>query len=148
MKTGWHITWAYLGFASAIVAACSAADNDSGNALAPGDFANGGFPGAGGALGVPGAGNGGAPASAGGSTSLPPETETNATFELPHAGEHYVYVANPDSNTVAVIDATTLSIQTVEAGAKPRFLQTLAGNDAAIVLNVDSHDATIVRTTS
>jgi YVTN family beta-propeller protein len=84
----------------------------------------------------------------GGTSSLPPEHETVASFELPHAGEHYVYVANTDSDTVAVIDAQKLTIQIVPAGDQPRFLQTLAGADSAIVLNVASNDATIIRTDS
>jgi hypothetical protein len=77
---------------------------------------------------------------------LPPEKETNATFELPHAGENFVYAANTESDTVAVIDSRNLAIQIVQAGDKPRFLQTLAHSDAAIVLNVGSNDATIIRT--
>jgi hypothetical protein len=78
--------------------------------------------------------------------ALPPEKETNVAFELPHAGEHYVYAVNPDTDSVAVIDANTLAIQSVEAGDQPTFLQTLAGRDAAIVLNVRSSDATLLTT--
>ncbi|HVW26975.1 MAG TPA: hypothetical protein VHC69_16520 [Polyangiaceae bacterium] len=83
---------------------------------------------------------------AGGTSGLPPEMETTASFELPQAGQHFVYAANTDSDTVAVIDATKLTIQIVPAGDQPTFLQVLAGADAAIVLNVGSNDATIVRT--
>ena len=79
-------------------------------------------------------------------SALPPEQETKVNSELPAAGQHFVYVANPDSNTVSVIDAKSLAIQTVQAGAQPTFLQSLGGADAAIVLNVGSFDATIVRT--
>lgn len=78
--------------------------------------------------------------------NLEDEEEVVVQFELPSAGERYVYAANPDSNSVAVIDSKTLAIQSVEAGDKPTFLQTLGGRDAAIVLNVNSNDATIVRT--
>lgn len=85
---------------------------------------------------------------AGGAPALPPEVELDLEFELPHAGENYVYAANPQSDSVAVIDADTLAIQAVEAGDQPTFLQTLAGTDAAVVLNVGSSDATIVRTSS
>jgi hypothetical protein len=77
---------------------------------------------------------------------LPPEVEQEFEFELPHSGERYVYAVNPDIDTVAVIDATTLAIQSVEAGDEPRFLQTLAGTDAAVVLNAASADATVIRT--
>jgi YVTN family beta-propeller protein len=77
---------------------------------------------------------------------LPPEEEVSAEFELPHAGLNYVYAANPDADSVAVIDASTLAISSVEAGDEPRFLQTLAGVDKAIVLNVGSEDATVITT--
>ncbi len=77
---------------------------------------------------------------------LEDEEEVLVQFELPSAGERYVYAANPDNNSVAVVDSTTLGIQSVEAGDRPTFLQTLAGTDAAIVLNVNSNDATIIRT--
>lgn len=77
---------------------------------------------------------------------LKDEEEVLVQFELPSAGERYVYAANPENNSIAVVDSTTLGIQSVEAGDRPTFLQTLAGKDAAIVLNVSSHDATIVRT--
>lgn len=98
--------------------------------------------------GAPGAGNvtGSGGSSAAGVPALPDEVETNVEFELPHAGDRYVYAANPESDSVAVIDSETLGIQTVEAGDGPTFLQTLGGTDAAVVLNVGSDDATIIRT--
>ncbi len=108
---------------------------------------------------LPGAGNedilGGQPGSAVGTPAapaatpvpaLPPEMELSFEFELPQAGKRYVFAANPKSDSVAVIDAETLAIQAVEAGDQPTFLRTLAGSDAAIVLNVGSSDATIIRT--
>lgn len=77
-----------------------------------------------------------------------PEVEVEQGFERPAAGRRFVYSAVAASDRVAVIDSTALAIESVEAGDSPQFLQTLAGEDAAIVLNVDSSDATIVRTTS
>jgi YVTN family beta-propeller protein len=110
-------------------------------AVPSGSDQSGGF---GAASGAGGFSAGFSPADAG--VALPPETEAKASFQLPQAGQHYVYVANPDGDTVAVIDAATLAIQTVEAGDQPRYLQTLAGTDSAVVLNVGSNDATIIRT--
>lgn len=146
MMTGRH-----LGFATAMAlvmgAGCGSSSADSGALPSSSDgssfFGNGGnssFPGGNGPFGGQGNSAGGAP------VVLPPETETNATFELPHAGTNFVYAANTDSDTVAVIDSRNLAIQIVQAGDKPRFLQTLAHSDAAIVLNVGSNDATIIRT--
>lgn len=132
---------------SASAAGCSANSANDGSAAPRADGTN--FFGAGGASAQGPSTAGGlpaVPAGAGGAATLPPEQETVVSFELPHAGEHFVYVANTDSDTVAVIDATKLTIQIVPAGDQPRFLQTLAGADSAIVLNVGSHDATIIRT--
>jgi hypothetical protein len=76
---------------------------------------------------------------------LPPEMEVEIDFEQPQASERFVYAANPDTGTVAIIDATSQAIQTIETGDRPTFLRTLAGTDDAIVLNVGSDDATILR---
>lgn len=77
---------------------------------------------------------------------LEDEQEVLVSFELPAAGERYVYAANPHNDSVAVIDSETLSVQAVEAGDAPTYIQSLGGRDEAIVLNVNSRDATIVRT--
>jgi len=77
---------------------------------------------------------------------LEAEEEIALSFELPAAGQRYVYAANPASDTVSVIDSETLSIQSVQAGDGPTFLQSLGREDAAIVLNVDSADATLIWT--
>lgn len=90
--------------------------------------------------GYPGA-DGGPPRDLG-----PPEVEERRDFETPRAGARYVYVANPRRDTVAVIDSTTLAIRSVEAGDGPTYLNAVPGRDIAIVLNVGSDDATILRT--
>ena len=86
-------------------------------------------------------------------TTLPPEVELEVDLQLPQASEHYVYAANPEAGTVAVIDATTQAIHTVETGDRPTYLRTLAGADSAIVLNLGSNrqssaepTATVIRT--
>ncbi len=77
---------------------------------------------------------------------LEEEEEVLVNFELPAAGKRYVYAANPHNDSVAVIDSETLSVQAVEAGDAPKYVQSLGGRDEAIVLNVNSRDATIIRT--
>ncbi len=77
----------------------------------------------------------------------PPEREERRTFETPQAGGRFVYVANPRRDTVAVIDSRTLAIQTVEAGDAPTYLVTLPGRDTALVINVNSNNLTILRST-
>ncbi|HVU02972.1 MAG TPA: hypothetical protein VHE30_14530 [Polyangiaceae bacterium] len=144
MRSGWLYGLIGLGVL-AEAAGCGSMDSKSDAAPASqngADFGSGGSF----SSGDNGGPNGGAAPGGGGAASLPPEKEVDVGFELPHAGANYVYVANPDSNTIAVIDSKHLSIQTVNAGAEPRFLQTFGAADAALVLNVSSSDATIVRT--
>jgi hypothetical protein len=124
----------------ALAGACGSSEDSAGASDGRGDFGGSGGSSQGPSPGQPGGGTGGF-------GELPPEVEVHQDFELPQAGEHYVYVANPETDNVAVIDAATLGIHIVEAGDEPTFLQTLAGRDAAIVLNVGSADATILRTT-
>ena len=93
-----------------------------------------------------GSGGGGAldPGGMGG-TPLPPEVETEITLALPQSSQRYVYAANPEGGTVAIIDAKTLAIQTLETGVRPTYLRTLAGTDDAIVLNIGTNEATVIR---
>jgi hypothetical protein len=71
--------------------------------------------------------------------------ETSVDLQLPQASEHYVYAVNPDAGTVAIIDARTQAIRTVKTGTRPTYLRTLAGTDHAIVLNVGSNKASVLR---
>jgi hypothetical protein len=140
-----------------LMAGCGA-DDDTGEAASRGGTTvpgadgvfNGTNTGAGGTS--PGApfGNGSSGGVAGGMGSgtpppLPPEVEVRMDFERPQASERYVYAANPVGGTVSIIDAESLTIQTLETGSQPTFLRTLAGTDDAIVLNVGSDDASIIR---
>ncbi|MDP3273829.1 MAG: hypothetical protein Q8Q09_01450 [Deltaproteobacteria bacterium] len=78
----------------------------------------------------------------------PPETEERRSFLEPRAGGRYVYVSNPARDTVAVIDSTTLAIESVEVGRRPSALLTVEGRDEAIVLNTGSNTASILRTSA
>lgn len=81
-------------------------------------------------------------------TTLPPEVELEVDLQLPQASEHYVYAANPQAGTVAVIDASTQAIHTVETGERPTYLRTLAGSDSAIVLNLGANRSSAAPTAS
>lgn len=75
-----------------------------------------------------------------------PEREVESNYESPIATSRAVWVANPKSGRVAVIDAVTLGVKTVDAGNGPTYLAAVPGaEDAAIVLNVLSDDATLLR---
>ncbi|HKU44999.1 MAG TPA: hypothetical protein VJR89_42860 [Polyangiales bacterium] len=98
--------------------------------------------------GAAGSGATGTPATPTDPKTLPPEVELSVDLQLPQAAEHYVYAANPEAGTVAVIDASTQAIHTVETGDHPTYLRTLTGMDAAIVLNVGSSRQTSVEPTA
>lgn len=77
----------------------------------------------------------------------PPEKEVESTYGAPVATGKYVWIANPTSGRVAYIDATTLEIKLVDAGNGPTFVAPVPDpkDDVAIVLNVLSLDATVLR---
>ena len=136
--------------ASACISSCGGDSEDAPGAnLGPGDDGAGAAgnagtgSGAGGGFGNPGDGDGDGDGD--GIPMLPPEEEVRLDFELPQASEQFVFAANPDSGTVSIINAESRHIQTIETGEGPTFLGTLAGTDDAIVLNVGSDDATIIR---
>jgi hypothetical protein len=77
-----------------------------------------------------------------------PETKVNVDFEAPQSSVNYVYATNPDRDSVAVIDAATLAIQVVQTGDQPRFLRTIPGKDAALLVDVGAGDLAYVETAS
>lgn len=96
-------------------------------------------------------GVGGAPVSDTAPPPPPPEKEVESSYESPVATGKYVWIANPKSGRVAYIDASSLDVRIVEAGNGPTHLAAVpspAGDDVAIVLNVLSDDATMLRKTS
>jgi hypothetical protein len=105
---------------------------------------------------VPGAntGMGGSSAMGGSGTggTLPPEVEIEAGFEAPVLTGKYMWSANPESNRVAVVDAETLRVRTLEAGFAPTYLSAVptdpsTDETAAIVLNVRGENATLFHLT-
>lgn len=130
--------------AAALVAACGAAliVSCGGGAEDGGNFGTGG--------GGPGFGGGFNSGGAGGGGGAPPEHEDESTYGAPVATGKYVWIANPTSGRVAYIDATTLEIKLVDAGNGPTFVAPVPDptDDVAIVLNVLSLDATVLRAAS
>ncbi|MDJ0766339.1 MAG: hypothetical protein QNJ97_25410 [Myxococcota bacterium] len=74
-----------------------------------------------------------------------PDDETIVYHDLPKASENFVYSLNPNAGSVTVINAQQVTIQVVETGSKPTFIEIIEGTDDAIVLNIGSDDATIIR---
>ncbi len=85
-----------------------------------------------------------------GGSTLPPEEEVESSYGAPVATGNYVWITNPDSGRVAFINATTLEIEVVDAGNGPTYLAAVpdAEDDVAVVLNILSQDATVLRATS
>jgi hypothetical protein len=137
-----HLSWA-LGSAPLIVlsVACGSAD------LNPGTSANDYGSGSGGAAGAAGAAGASGSGGSGGDAGLPPEKEVEGSYQSPVATGSFVWSANPTSGRVAYIDASTLEVKTVEAGDAPTYLTAVpsATADVALVLNVLSDDATLLR---
>ncbi len=84
-----------------------------------------------------------------GADGLPPEREVESDYEAPVATGNVVWIANPKSGRVALVDAATLQVRTVEAGNGPTYLASVPGQttDTTLVLNVLSEDATLLRAT-
>jgi hypothetical protein len=80
------------------------------------------------------------------SSSLPPENKATIVVDVPKASQNYVYAANPDRDSVAIINPQTLSIQTVSVDAAPHGLQTIPGQDGALVANTGASTVSVIRT--
>lgn len=116
-----------------IIAACGASDSGS-----PGDSTS---------SGSGGGSSTGTSSGTGGGGGSPPEHEVESSYGAPVATGKYVWIANPASGRVAYIDAATLQIKLVDAGNGPTFVAPIPDpkDDVAIVLNVQSLDATVLR---
>ena len=126
---------AALGFA---LAACGAQDASDSPGLGGEGFADAGL-----ADSPGGSGGGFASGDAG---ALAPEQEVEVAFEAPQAGRTSVYVPNPTTHRVAVVNASTFAVETIASGLSPTFAATVPGEDVAVVLNLGSGDASILRT--
>jgi len=155
-RNSWTHRWTALaGFAALLAAAgasvggCSSSDAADGATAVPSnsDFSGGGSGGGGNSANVGASGS--FSASDGGIASLPAETKAESNYESPVATGNVVWSANPTNDEVAYIDATSFTVQTVQAGEGPTYLAAVPdptnGNDIAIVQNAVSQDATLLR---
>jgi hypothetical protein len=127
----------------------SASDNAS-----PGLEGTSGFgpesPIGGGSSGGGGSASGSGFAGDAGAAALPAEMKAEDKFKAPVATGNFVWTANPTSGRVAYIDAATFNVQTTPAGNGPTYLAAVPdavhpNDDVAVVLNVLSQDATLLR---
>lgn len=126
------------------LSACSTSSSDSGSAIlvenAPPGF--GVSPDGQGVIGTPSSSGG-----PGNDDVLDPEQEVESSFRAPVVTGRYVWSANPDSGRVAVIDAESFEVRSVEAGLRPTEVAALDSDETtarAIVLNRGSADATLL----
>ena len=146
----WHRPGAALVVPLAALVGCSLGGSSASNGPS-GGAAGGSKGGFDASVGSGGASSGGGQLPDGGASNpdaaaLPPEQEVDSSFKVPVATGRYVWVANPTSGRVAYVDASTVSVKTVEAGNAPTYLATVPGaTDEVIVLNVLSHDATLMQ---
>lgn len=97
----------------------------------------------------PGADFGGGSGGADSDEGAAPEREVESDYEAPVATGNVVWIANPKSGRVALVDAASLQVRTVEAGNGPTHLASVPGQavDTTLVLNVLSQDATLLAAT-
>ena len=139
-------------FLAVLAASCAGGASDASGldnipvsgAYAGGASAYGSGVGPGLAVGAGGAGG------AGGAANTTPEQNVTSTYGAPVSTGNYVWIPNPTSGRVAYINASTLDIKLANAGDGPTYIAPVpdATDDVAIVLNVLSLDATLLRATS
>ena len=121
-----------------LTAACGADDSGAG-------FGDSGLDSAGGGIddGDPGAGTGGA---GDGDGEPPPEMEDEGDFRVPRASGRFVYSASEATDSVAVIDSSTLAIDVVGVGRGPTVVAPLNAEGLVAVLDQGSDDVALLRT--
>jgi len=133
-------SWLFFGAVVAVACSQSSADSASPGIGGPGSTNN-----PGGSFGGSGSG---AIGSAGSSSALPPEKEEAQSYRAPVVSGRWVWTANPDTGKVAIVDAKNFSVRLADAGIGPTFLTALptdANTARALVMNVGSRDATLLR---
>ena len=97
----------------------------------------------------PSVGNASATSGGGSAATLPPEMKVESDYQSPVATGQFVWTANPTSGRVAYIDAKSFAVQTAPAGDGPTYLAAVPDpsgtSETAIVINVRSHDSTLLR---
>jgi hypothetical protein len=72
------------------------------------------------------------------------EAEGDFLSLLPATTNTYVFVANPDRNTVTRISVPSLDVMTVDVGVEPSLVETSADYTRAVTFNKGSNDISII----
>lgn len=76
----------------------------------------------------------------------PPENEDEGDFRVPRASGRFVYSASETTDSVAVIDSSTLAIDVVGVGRGPTVVAALSAEGSVVVLDQGSDDVALLRT--
>jgi hypothetical protein len=123
---------------SALVGAVACSDAGAADGF---DFPSDGFNGTGATTGDNG--NLGEPSE----PTVPPEVELEESFRQPVVSGSLLFSANPQTNRIALIDASSLDIQVVDGGNGPTYLAPLSAGETgggALVTNVRSNNASVL----
>jgi DNA-binding beta-propeller fold protein YncE len=80
----------------------------------------------------------------GSTTSAPPEEETDRRLLPPAQTDVYVFVANPDRDTVTRVNVRTLDVDTTPVGSRPEIVATTSDYQTAVVFNDGDDSVTIL----
>ena len=72
------------------------------------------------------------------------EAEGDFLSLMPATTNTYVFVANPDRNTVTRISVPSLDVMTVEVGVDPSLVETSSDYTRAVTFNKGSNDISII----
>jgi len=72
------------------------------------------------------------------------EVEADEVGLLPTATERYIFVANPNRNTVSRVTVADMSVVTAEVGVDPRVVRASPDHSTAVVFNRGTDDLSIV----
>ena len=72
------------------------------------------------------------------------ETEEAAARLLPASTNQFVFVANPDRNTVTRIDVQSLEVRTAAVGTRPILVETSSDYSKAVTFNAGSNSISII----
>ena len=79
-----------------------------------------------------------------GDDGFEPEEEEELLSLLPATTPEYVFVANPDRNTVTRISVPALSVITTEVGSNPISVAVTPDHETAVTFNMNSNDVSII----
>jgi hypothetical protein len=74
----------------------------------------------------------------------PPEEEFDVLFSPPAQTDRYVFVQNPERDTVTRLEVATQRVDTVEVGARPVLVAASADYASAVVFNEDDDSVTLL----